>query len=254
MKKSELLTAILLLSLNVFAQSKKEIIQSLTTRIDSLKLEIANRDIKFEKEQVTSNSNKELMLLNISKLENTIVNLKAQIDSAKKSNEQLQDNLNQLNSKLLVLNDSIVTLKKEKNSQKNSFEKQNPIDKVSSKVNSFDIKKSNLPSWFEMVERKYMLTDDRILDLDDFPEIIGGFVPNKGEIFFINGEEVIFPENQIQINRKGSILNKVFKSGQYTIKITWDEKLTTGAYSEGKISLFNNNELVFNSHLIISGF
>ena len=96
------------------------------------------------------------------------------------------------------------------------------------------------------------MTFDEIID--DFPEIIGGFVPNKGEIFFINGEEVIFPENQIQINRKGSILNKVFKSGQYTIKITWDEKLTTGAYSEGKISLFNNNELVFNSHLIISGF
>lgn len=121
MKKSVVLSALLLLSLNLFAQSKKEIIQTLTTRIDSLKLEISNRDIKFEKEQATSNSNKELMLLNISKLENNIVVLKAQIDSAIKNNEKLQENINQLNSKLLVLNDSIVILKKENISFNNNL-------------------------------------------------------------------------------------------------------------------------------------
>lgn len=112
MKKIILFT-FLLLNLNLFAQSKKEIIQTLTTRIDSLKLEITNRDIKFEKEQASSNSNKELMLLNISKLENNILVLNANIDSTKKNNEQLQENITQLKSKLLVLNDSIVILKKE---------------------------------------------------------------------------------------------------------------------------------------------
>ncbi len=113
MKKTVILFALLLLNLNLFAQSKKEIIQTLNIRIDSLKLEITNRDIKFEKEQATSNSHKELMLLNISKLENTIVYLKAQIDSANKNNVQLQETINQLNSKLLINNDSIVILKKE---------------------------------------------------------------------------------------------------------------------------------------------
>jgi hypothetical protein len=112
MKKIILFT-FLLLNLNLFAQSKKEIIQTLTTRIDSLKLEITNRDIKFEKEQASSNSNKEIMLLNISKLENNILVLNEKIDSTKKNNEQLQESIIQLKSKLLVLNDSIVILKKE---------------------------------------------------------------------------------------------------------------------------------------------
>jgi hypothetical protein len=121
MKKTLILFALLLLNFNLFAQSKKEIIQTLTTRIDSLQLEITNRDIKFEKEQAASKSNKELMLLNISKLENTIVNLKAQIDFAKKSNEKLQESINQLNSKLLINNDSIVVLKKEISSHNNKL-------------------------------------------------------------------------------------------------------------------------------------
>jgi hypothetical protein len=111
--KKIILFILLLLNLNLFAQSKKEIIQTLTTRIDSLKLELTNRDIKFEKEQASSNSNKELMLLSISKLENNILVLNAKIDSTKKDNEQLQESITQLKSKLLVINDSIVILKKE---------------------------------------------------------------------------------------------------------------------------------------------
>ena len=112
MKKHFLFT-FLFLSLSLIAQSKKEVIQTLKTQIDSLNLEITNRDSKFEKEQATSNSNKELMLLNISKLENNILILNAKIDSTKKNNEQLQENITQLKSKLLVLSDSIVILKKE---------------------------------------------------------------------------------------------------------------------------------------------
>ena len=111
--KKNVLFTFLLLNLNLFAQSKKEIIQTLTTRIDSLKLEIKTRDIKFEKEQATTNTNKELTLLTISKLENNLVSLKEQFDSNKKNNEQLQESITQLKSKLLVLSDSIVILKKE---------------------------------------------------------------------------------------------------------------------------------------------
>ena len=49
MKKSILLVTFLLLSLNIVAQSKKEIIETLKIRIDSLHSEIKNRDIIFEK-------------------------------------------------------------------------------------------------------------------------------------------------------------------------------------------------------------
>jgi|GEM_PF-4544029 len=118
---------------------------------------------------------------------------------------------------------------------------------------SFTIKKyKDLPSWFEQVEITYMLNDDRITDLE-FIEFIGGYVPNKGEIFFINNSEVIFPENQISFNEKGTVVTKTLTSGQYSIQMIWDTELTTGAYSEGKIILFNNKVSVFNSPLIISG-
>ena len=117
----------------------------------------------------------------------------------------------------------------------------------------FTIKKNkDLPSWFEKVDRTYMLNDDRILESDQI-EYIGGYVPNKGEIFFIDNREVVFLENQIIINKIKSIVTKTLTSGEYTIKINWDTELTTGAYSEGKINLYKNNLSIFNSLLIISG-
>jgi hypothetical protein len=127
------------------------------------------------------------------------------------------------------------------------------IAQTSNKVKSFTIKKhKDLPSWFDQAERTYMLNDDRIIEFD-LVKFVGGYVPNKGEIFFINSTDVIIPENQIKIDKKRTVMTKTLTSGQYTIKITWDTKLTTGAYSEGKINLYNNNVSVFNSPLIISG-
>jgi hypothetical protein len=117
----------------------------------------------------------------------------------------------------------------------------------------FTIKKNkDLPSWFDNVNRTYMLNDDRILESDQI-EYIGGYVPNKGEIFFINNSEIVFPENQIKINKTKSKVTKTLTSGEYTIKINWDTDLTTGEYSEGKINLYKNNLSIFNSPLIISG-
>ena len=117
----------------------------------------------------------------------------------------------------------------------------------------FTIKKyKDLPSWIEKTDRTYMLNDDRILE-NELVEYIGGYVPNKGEIFFIDNTEVVFAENQIKIDKARTVITKTLTSGPYIIEITWDTSLTTGAYSEGKINLFINNVSVFNSPVIISG-
>ncbi len=110
MKKTFLLFTFLLLSLNIVAQSKKEIIETLKIRIDSLHSEIKNRDINFEKAQAAANSNKEAMLKSISKLEQDITLLKGQLDVAQKNNDKLLENNMQLNNRLAVLKDSITFL------------------------------------------------------------------------------------------------------------------------------------------------
>ncbi len=118
---------------------------------------------------------------------------------------------------------------------------------------SLTIKKfEDLPSWFEQVERTYMLNDDRIIEMESV-EYIGGYLPKKGEIFFINNSEVIFPENQITMNEKGTEVTKTLTSGQFTIQMIWDKDLSSGAYSEGKMIFYNDKVLVFTSPLIISG-
>jgi hypothetical protein len=117
----------------------------------------------------------------------------------------------------------------------------------------FTIKKyKDLPSWIEKTDRTYMLNDDRTVE-NELVEYIGGYVPNKGEIFFIDNTEVVFSENQIKIDKARTVITKTLISGPYIIEITWDTSLTTGAYSEGKINLFINNVSVFNSPVIISG-
>lgn len=125
---------------------------------------------------------------------------------------------------------------------------------VSNKSNGFTIKNStNLPSWFNEAERTYMLNDDRIVDVE-LIEYVGGYVPNQGEIFFINNSEIIFPDSQIKIEKSKTIITKTLTSGEYIVKITWDAESNTGSYSEGSIKLYHNNISVFNSQLIISGF
>lgn len=118
---------------------------------------------------------------------------------------------------------------------------------------SFSIKNStNLPAWYENAERKYTLNDDRIVDYENV-KFIGGFDPNKGEIFFINGNEVVFNENQIKVSKVKNLITKTFTSGDIVIKMLWDTSNTTGSYSSGTISLIQKNEVQFKSNFIISG-
>lgn len=133
------------------------------------------------------------------------------------------------------------------------------LKNVSSSTNTFSkIEKGftiknqkDLPSWFEKADRVYMLNDDRIVE-NELVEYVGGHLPNTGYIFFINDTEIIFPENN-NINKEKTVITKTLKSEKYTIKIIWNSSLTTGSYSEGTINLYYENEPVFNSSLIISG-
>ena len=123
----------------------------------------------------------------------------------------------------------------------------------SNKKNGFTVKMNqDLPSWFNEAERTYMLNDDRIVEVDQI-EYIGGYIPNKGEIFFIENKEIVFLDHQIKIDKKRTVITKTISSGRYTIKIIWDTQLTAGAYNEGEINLYENNVSVFNSPVIISG-
>lgn len=99
MKKILFILNFMLLNFNLVAQSKKEIIQILNNRIDSLNIEIINRDKKFEKELSTKSKDKELMLVNISKLE--------------KKTDSLQESITLLKRKLSVFKDSIDILNNE---------------------------------------------------------------------------------------------------------------------------------------------
>jgi TolA-binding protein len=110
MKKAVLLFTILHFSLNIVAQSKKEIIETLKIRIDSLHSEIKNRDIIFEKAQAQANSIKEAMQQTISKLEQDIAFLKGQLDVTQKTNDKLVENNTQLTIRVAELKDSISIL------------------------------------------------------------------------------------------------------------------------------------------------
>ena len=114
MKKAILLFSFLLFSLQLIAQSKKEIIETLKIRIDSLHAEIKNRDINFEKAQVLANSNKETMQQTISKLEQDMAFLKGQLDVTQKTNDKLLENNTQLTIKVAELKDSISILQQNK--------------------------------------------------------------------------------------------------------------------------------------------
>ena len=118
---------------------------------------------------------------------------------------------------------------------------------------TFTIKNSkSLPAWFENAERTYTLNDDRIVEAEEI-QYIGGFNPNKGEVFFIDNKEVVFSDSQIKINKVKNVITKTFTSGDYVIKISWDTTLSTGEYSEGKVTLTYKNINQFKSPLIISG-
>ena len=113
------------------------------------------------------------------------------------------------------------------------------------------MKYNNLPPGFKDLESgRDLLDDDRIVHEDDV-QYIGGYLSNGAEVFFINNSEVFFTE--VLFEEKGSVVTKTLKSGDYTIVITWDEGLTTGAYREGEVSLFSGNTFVSRSPLVIAG-
>lgn len=125
---------------------------------------------------------------------------------------------------------------------------------INNKKTSFTIKriKDLSPNWLNSIQRSYMLNDERITEPSEVA-YIGGCFSKNGEIFFINDSEVVFSKNQEEIFKEKTIITKILKSGKYKIKISWDTSLTTGAYSEGSIVLYENNKTVHESKLIISG-
>jgi len=123
---------------------------------------------------------------------------------------------------------------------------------IATKKINFTIKKyENLPEWWNAVERTYMLNDDRTTEDVKY---IGGFNPKMGEMFFIDSKIIIFNENQIKVSNIKDLYKKTFSSGDYQIIITWDDSERTGAYLDGKISLYFKNILQFNSTFVQSGF
>jgi hypothetical protein len=272
---------------SIYAQSKKEQIQNLNTYIDSLKKELFVLDGKLKYQFQIQNNNDDINNKKINKLENEFYINKMILDSLTKENLNLiESNLNYKNN-IIIYKDSIIKktddikllldsnnkLIKEVNKLKyeyskmkdslflftNNKEKTNETaDYLMSKSsdsnlkNCFTFKNSKeLPEWFETIDRYYSLNDGRI---EENIKYIGGFHPIKGEFFFINNQEVIFNNNQISILRTKNIITKTFTNNDYTIVMKWDSNLTTGAWSEGTISINYKNTSKFISKFYISGF
>lgn len=113
-------------------------------------------------------------------------------------------------------------------------------------------KPNSLPVWWENREREYALNDPRLVEYENV-EFIGGFEPNIGEVFFVDGKEIIFKDKQIKINRMKNLISKSFTSGDYKIVMDWDENMSTGAYSEGTISLYFKGKMQVKTNFIQSG-
>ncbi len=106
-----------------------------------------------------------------------------------------------------------------------------------------------LPIWFDNVERQYMLNDARIYDVADY---IGAYITDIGYVFFINNTYTTFTEENKSYLEENNIITVTLKSGNYTIKIKIDKELRTGAYDEGTIRLYYENQLLHNSNYISS--
>lgn len=95
---------------NIIAQSNKEIIQILNTRIDSLNLEVKKRDVQYEQEVIANSNHKETLSSQIRKQDNDIRSGKIAIDSLQNINVQLIENNLNLHRELGILKDSITFL------------------------------------------------------------------------------------------------------------------------------------------------
>jgi hypothetical protein len=110
MKNTILLLTLIISTSSVIAQSKKEIIEILSTRIDSLNTEIKKRDLKHEQEVISYSKNNQTLLSQIKKHEDDLKSVKRDLDSIQKINNQLDENNLNLLNEFGILKDSIFIL------------------------------------------------------------------------------------------------------------------------------------------------
>jgi hypothetical protein len=99
---------LLLLVLDVNAQSKKEVITSLNMRIESLNSEIKKRDVKYALEIDTINRFKESTIAKIKKLEIDLQKAKSNFDSIQILKNKILENNQKLQNQLKISNDSLL--------------------------------------------------------------------------------------------------------------------------------------------------
>ena len=91
---------------------------------------------------------------------------------------------------------------------------------------NFTIKLMNqLPEW--TADRYYMLNDNRILEEDEV-QYIGGYDSKRGEVFFLEGKEIVFTNSQVKFQADNGLNTKTMTSGDYQIQIVWNDDMTTG--------------------------
>jgi predicted O-linked N-acetylglucosamine transferase (SPINDLY family) len=110
MKPKFLFLSFILSTAASFGQSKKEIIENLNYRIDSLNLEIKKRDVTHKKEIISNNKYSENLLSQIRNHENDIQSLKIVIDSIQKINNKISSNNLKLHKEFSTQKDSILKL------------------------------------------------------------------------------------------------------------------------------------------------
>ena len=116
---------------------------------------------------------------------------------------------------------------------------------------NFTIKSMNqLPEW--TADRYYMLNDNRIVEEDEV-QYIGGYDSKRGEVFFLDGKEIVFTDSQIKFQAVNGLNTKTMTSGDFQIQIVWNDDMTTGEYSEGSISLYFQKIEKFHGPLVIMG-
>jgi len=97
-----------------------------------------------------------------------------------------------------------------------------------------------------------MLNDNRIVEEDEV-QYIGGYDSKRGEVFFLDGKEIVFTDSQIKFQAGNGLNTKTMTSGDFQIQIVWNDDMTTGEYSEGSISLYFQKIEKFHGPLVIMG-
>jgi hypothetical protein len=115
MKKFYLVLLLSLVLSNLAAQSKKEVIETLTFNIDSLNIVISKLRLGYITELESKESRISALKAEIVQLESDKLLYENYIDSLQKLNLELLDKNQLANSQILVLNDSLSALKKATN-------------------------------------------------------------------------------------------------------------------------------------------